>query len=260
MKKKVLIIDDEKEVVNYLKRKLEKEDFEPLIAHDGYQGLKIMAHQKVDAIITDSVMSEMDGYTFCKRLKEIKAYSEIPILICTAYASEEKEFRKLGIDDYIVKPFKFDYLFESLNRVLNQVSHKIKFKKVLVQANQKVGIESAVQQIKEYGFRIDVEVVPEDTNIIEETIRHQSDIVVFNALDNEKEPEIVITSLKSYVEFKDMKIVLYAEKNNLDSKGKNYEMYLEDLEEQCRQAGADGWIGSLNRDSFLNLMYEYCKG
>ncbi|MCK5014484.1 MAG: response regulator [Candidatus Omnitrophica bacterium] len=260
IKKKILIIDDEKDVVNYLKRKLEKEDFEPLIAHDGYQALRIMAHQKVDAIITDSVMPEMDGYTFCKRLKELKDYSEIPILVCTAYANEEKEFRKLGIDDYIVKPFKFDYLFESLNRVLNQVSHKIKFKKVLVQANQTIGIESAIKQIKEYGFRIDVQTVPENTNIIEETIRHQSDIVVFNALDHEREPEIVITSLKSYVEFKYLTIVLYANQDSLDGKGKNCEMYLEELREQCREAGADGWIGPLNRDNFLNLMFEYCKG
>lgn len=260
MKKKVLIIDDEKEVVNYLKRKLEKENFEPLIAHDGYQGLKIMAHQKVDAIITDSVMSEMDGYTFCKRLKEVKDYSEIPILVCTAYANEEKEFRKLGIDDYIVKPFKFDYLFESLNRVLNQVSHNIKFKKVLIQTNQISSIKSAGQQIKEYGFRIDVDVISENTNIIEEMIRYQSDIVVFNALDSGKEPEIVITSLKSYVEFKGLKVVLYADQNNLDRRGKNCEIYLDDLKERCRQAGADGWIGPLSRDSFLNLMFEYCKG
>ena len=260
MKKKILIVDDEREGVNYLKRKLEQENFEPIIAQDGYQGLRIMAHQKVDAIITDSSMSEMDGYTFCKRVKEIKGYSDIPILVCTAYANEEKEFRKIGIDDYIVKPFKFDYLFESLNRVLNRISHNIKFKKVLVQADQSAGIRSALQQIKEYGFRIDVEVVPQSINIIEETIRNQSDIVVFNALDKGMDPEIVITSLKSYVEFKDLKIVLYTDENNLGIKGKNCEMYLDDLKERCRQAGADGWIGSLNRDSFLNLMFEYCKG
>lgn len=258
--KKILIIDDEKEVVNYLKRKLEKEDFEPLIAHDGYQALKVLAHQKVDAIITDSAMSEMDGYTFCKRLKELKSYSEVPILVCTAYPNEEREFRKLGIDDYIVKPFKFDYLFESLNRVLNQVSHKIKFKKVLIQANKTEGIKSAVQQMKEYGFHVDVEIVPENANIIEETIRHQSDIVVFNAIGAGKNPEIVITSLKSYVEFKDLKIVLYVNSDHLGDKRKNYEMYLEDLKERCRQAGGDGWIGVLSRDSFLNLMFEYCKG
>ena len=260
MKKKILIVDDEKEVVSILKRKLEQEDFEPLIALDGQQGLQIMAHQKVDAVITDSAMSEMDGYTFCQRLKENKDYAEVPILICTACANEEKQFRRLGIDDYIVKPFKFDYLFESLNRVLNQVSHKIKFKKVLVQAGQTVGIESAIQQIKEYGFRVDVEVIPEDTNIIEETIRRQSDILVFNALDSENKAEIVITSLKSYVEFKDLKIVLYADPNALDHKRKNCEAYLEELKERCRQAGADGWIGPLSRDSFLNLMFEYCKG
>ncbi len=260
MKKKILIIDDEREAVNYLKRKLENADFEPLVAHDGYQGLKIMAHQKVDAIITDNVMSEMDGYTFCKRLKELKDYSEIPILVCTAHASNEKEFRKLGIDDYIVKPFKFDFLFESLNRVLNQVSHKIKFKKVLVQTDQTIGVRSAEQQIKEYGFRIDVCIVPEEPNIIEETIRYQPDIVVFNALREKKSPEIVITSLKSYVEFKDLKIVLYGERYDLDRQPQNCEVYVQDLEESCRDAGADGWVDSLNRENFLNLLFEYCKG
>lgn len=259
MKKKILIVDDEHEVVNFLKRKLENDDFEPIVAYDGNQGLRIMANQKVDAVIIDSVMSEMDGYTFCKRVKEIKDYKEIPILVCTAYADEERQFRKLGIDDYIVKPFKFDYLFESLNRVLNQISHKIKFKKVLVQSDQKIGIEAAVQQIKEYGFRIDVEVVPENANIIEEAIRYQSDILLFNALHHDQAPEIVITSLKSYVEFKDLKIVLYADRGELDRKGKNCDMFLEDLREQCRQAGADGWMGPLTRDSFLNLMFEYCK-
>ena len=260
MKKKILIVDDEKEVINYLKRKLEQENFEPLIARDGYQGLKIVAHQKVDAIITDSVMQEMDGYTFCKRLKEFKEYADVPILICTAHANEEKEFRKLGIDDYIVKPFKFDYLFESLNRVLNQVSHKIKFKRVLVQTDQTSGIRSAGKQIKEYGFRIDVFITPEDSNIIEETLRHQSDIVVFNALHERKSPEIVITSLKSYVEFKDLKVILYADRQHFDQKKKNCDIYLQDLKESCREAGADGSIDSLSCDNFLNLLFEYCKG
>ncbi len=260
MKKKILIIDDEKDVANYLKQKLEKEDFEPLIAHNGYQGLRIMAHQKVDAIITDSVMPEMDGYTFCKRLKEMKDYSEVPILICTAHSGDEKEFRKLGIDDYFVKPFKFDYLFESLHRVLNQVSHKIKFKKVLIQTDRPSGVHSAEQQIKEYGFRIDVSITSEDNNIIEEALRYQPDIVAFNALDEKRSPEIVITSLKSYVEFKGLKVVLYADRNDLASKRKNYEVFLQDLKESCQDAGADGWIGSLTRDSFLNLLFEYCKG
>lgn len=260
MKKKILIVDDEREVVNYLRRQLEREDFEPLVAYDGFQALRIVEHQQIDAIITDNVMQEMDGYTFCKRLKSMKEYADVPILVCTAHTSDEKEFRKLGIDDYIVKPFKFDYLFESLNRVLNQISHKIKFKKILVQTKKSAGIHSAIQQIKEYGFRIDVLIVPDDTNIIEETIRHQSDIVVFNALDPKISPEIVITSLKSYVEFRDLKIVLYTDQDQMGDKKKNYEVFLQDLKENCREAGADGWIGPLNRENFLNLLFEYCKG
>ncbi len=259
MKKKILILDDEREVVNYLKQKLEQQDFEPLIASDGYQGLRILAHQKVDAIIADNVASEMDEYTFCKRLKELKDCADVPLLVCAANATEEKEYRKLGIDDYFVKPFKFDYLFESLNRVLNQVSHKIKFKKVLVQTNQPTGIHFAEQQIKEYGFRVDVFVVPEDSNIIEETLRNQPDIVVFSALDPKSAPSI-IASLKSYVEFKELRIVLYANAPEPVRRKKNYDAFLQNLKISCQEAGADGWIDSLNKESFLNLLFEYCKG
>lgn len=260
MKKKILIIDDEPDVVNFLSRKLEHENFEPLVAQDGYQGLKILAHQKVDAIITDNAMSAMDGYTFCKRLKEMKEYAEVPILVCTAYPDDEREFRKLGIDDYIVKPYKFDFLFDSLNRVLNQISHKLKFKKVLVQTDQTVGIRSAEAQIKEYGFRIDVEIIPQENNIIEETIRRQSDILVFNALREKQSPEIVITSLKSYVEFKHLKIVLYGNAAMMNPPKKHYDVYLQNLKESCREAGADGWIDSLSRENFLNLLFEFCHG
>ncbi len=260
MKKKILIIDDEKNMANILKIRLESKNFEPLIASDGYQGLKIMAHERVDAIITDSAMPEMDGYTFCKRLKELKDYSDVPILICTAHTDDEKAFRKLGIDDYILKPFEFDFLFESLNRVLNQVSHKIKFKKVLVQTDCPSSVEYAQAQVKEYGFRVDVSIVPEGENIIEEAFRYQPDIVVFNALDKEKAPEILITSLKSYVEFNGLKVVLYADRQNLPARRKSYEIFLQDLKESCREAGADGWIDSLSRDNFLNLLFEYCKG
>ncbi len=260
MKKKILIIDDERDAVQYLSRRLENENFEPLIAYNGHQGLRILAHQKVDAVITDNAMAEMDGYTFCKRLKELRKYEEVPILVCTAHSGDERAFRTLGIDDYIVKPVKFDYLFKSLNRVLNRISHRIKFKKVLVQTDQTAGIRSAEQQIREYGFRIDVYVVPQDSNIIEEAIRHQSDIVVFNALLDKKSPEIVITSLKSYVEFKDLKIVLYGDCHDLDSQKKDYRLYVQNLKESCAEAGADGWIDSLSRENFLNLLFEHCKG
>ena len=260
MKKKILILDDEKEVVNYLKRKLEQEDFEPLIASDGQQGLRILAHQKVDAIIADNISSEIDGYTFCKRLKELKDYRDVPILVYAANATEEKEFRKLGIDDYFVKPLKFDFLFESLNRVLNQVSHKIKFKKVLVQSNHQSGIRLAEARVKEYGFRIDVTIVPENSNIIEETLRYQPDIAVFNALSEKSSPQSAITCLKSYVEFKDLKIVLYADFPDKVTKKKNGDAWFQSIKTSCQEAGADGWIGALNQESFLNLLFEYCKG
>jgi DNA-binding response OmpR family regulator len=260
MKKKILIVDDEREIVSYLSRKLAKEDYEPLAAYDGREGLAVMKEQKIDAVIMDSVMSEIDGYALCQMIKASPVFSHIPILICTAYANNEKEFRKLGIDDYIVKPFTFENLFASLTRVFNRISQNIKFKKVLVQTNQRASIEEAVRQIEEYGFRIDVVAIPEDSNIIEETIRHQPDIVVFNALRENKFPEIMVHSLKSYVEFKDLKIILYVDSRGLGRREKEFHLLLQELKGKCLGAGANGWVDRLDRESFLNVLFEYCKG
>lgn len=261
MKKKILIVDDEREMVNFMSRKLAQEDFQPLVAYDGREGLKIMLHEKVDAVIADNVMGDMDGYTFCQKLKASANLSDIPIVICTAHAENERDFRKLGIDDYIVKPFKFDSLFQSLNRIFSQISHSIKFKKVLVQASGQVsGIESAVQQVQEYGFRVDVSIVPEGQNIIEETICHKPDILVFNVMQEKTSPEAMISSLKSYVEFKDLKTVLYTHGQLAGETREDFALRFRNLKEYCSQIEADGSMSSLSRESFLSLLFEHCKG
>lgn len=103
-KKTVLIVDDEKPIVDILQYNLEKEGYETLIANDGLTAVNIALEQRPNIILLDIMLPKMDGLTVCKR---IRTTLNIPIIMLTA---KEEEIDKilgleLGADDYVTKPF-----------------------------------------------------------------------------------------------------------------------------------------------------------
>lgn len=104
MSKKILIIDDEKNIVDILKFNLKKEGLETMEAYDGEQGLHLAMTGKPDLILLDIMLPKMDGFTVCRKIRQTLS---TPILMLTA---KEEELDKvlgleLGADDYITKPF-----------------------------------------------------------------------------------------------------------------------------------------------------------
>jgi len=103
--KRVLIVDDEESIGESFQRVLERLGFQVTIAANGQEGLKAVAVQKIDLIITDVLMPVMDGYTFCKELKKSKEFSNIPIVIISGRRKMEEAFMGLGINSFLSKPF-----------------------------------------------------------------------------------------------------------------------------------------------------------
>jgi len=103
----VLIIDDEKDVIELVRYNLEKSGFEVFAARDGESGLKAASASPPDAIILDVMMPGLDGLGVCKRLREEPRTARIPIILLTAKAGEADRVvgLELGADDYVVKPF-----------------------------------------------------------------------------------------------------------------------------------------------------------
>lgn len=103
--KTILIVDDEKDIVEMLKYNLEKESYKVLTARDGKKALE-QAKLKPDLILLDIMMPEMDGLEVCKHLKRDPATAAIPVIFLTAKGTEFDEVLglELGADDYIVKP------------------------------------------------------------------------------------------------------------------------------------------------------------
>ncbi len=107
MKKKILVVDDERVLVELLKMRLGEANYEVLIAHDGQEGLETAKREKPDLILLDIMMPKMDGYQVCRLLKFDAAYKQIPIIMLTARGREQdqKAAHEVGADDFIVKPF-----------------------------------------------------------------------------------------------------------------------------------------------------------
>jgi two-component system response regulator VicR len=104
MRKRILIVDDEKNIVDILKFNLNKESFDTLEAYDGKTALAIAEREKPDLILLDVMLPEMDGFTVCRKLRQTM---QTPILMLTAREEEVDKVLglELGADDYITKPF-----------------------------------------------------------------------------------------------------------------------------------------------------------
>ena len=114
--KKILIVDDEKDIVETLKFMLEASGYSCFCAYNGEDGLKTAKEIMPDLIILDVMMPKMNGFKISRLLKFDAKYRDIPILMLTARSQEsDKQIgEETGADEYITKPFEID---DVLNRV-----------------------------------------------------------------------------------------------------------------------------------------------
>ena len=104
-KKTVLIVEDEKSIVDILRFNLEKEGYETLTAYDGEAGLSMARERHPDVILLDVMLPKMLGFDVCRALRE--QGDNVPVIILTAREEEDDKVRglEIGADDYITKPF-----------------------------------------------------------------------------------------------------------------------------------------------------------
>ncbi|HMS33699.1 MAG TPA: response regulator transcription factor [Ignavibacteria bacterium] len=124
MKKKVLVVDDEKDIVDILKYNLEREnEFEVLTAKDGREALELAVNIP-DLILLDIMMPELNGFEVCKQLKNNVNTSGIPVIFLTAKENEIDEILglEIGADDYISKPISPRKVLARIKSVIRRTS------------------------------------------------------------------------------------------------------------------------------------------
>lgn len=121
--KLILIVDDEKPIVDILKFNLKKEGFETIEAYDGQTGLDLALSKNPDLILLDVMLPEMDGFSVCR---EIRAKSQVPIILLTAREEEVDKVLglELGADDYITKPYSVRELLARIKANLRRTAKR----------------------------------------------------------------------------------------------------------------------------------------
>lgn len=119
-KVKVLVVDDEPNIVQTLKDRLEMNDYEVCTAHNGVDGLKAAQEQGPDVILLDVIMPLMDGHEMLEKLREHDWGKGISVIMLTArsQAQDIARARACGIDDYIIKPFDLTELLEKIESIV----------------------------------------------------------------------------------------------------------------------------------------------
>lgn len=120
---RILVVEDQKEIRELVSKYLLKEGYEVVAAQDGFEALEIFEQQEIHLLLLDVMMPGISGFEV---LEEIRKQSDIPVIMLTAKQEEVDKINgfKLGVDDYVVKPFSPRELMQRVNVFLRRVYHE----------------------------------------------------------------------------------------------------------------------------------------
>lgn len=118
--KRILLVDDDPEIIESIRFALKTKGYETLIARDGNQGLALAEREDPDLVILDMMMPKRSGFLVLEKLRRSRPVPMRIIMITANEGSRHKAYAEmLGVDDYIRKPFAMDRLLESVARLLS---------------------------------------------------------------------------------------------------------------------------------------------
>lgn len=117
---RILVVDDEKRILNFLRTKLKASGYEVLTAADGFEALDQVQAQEPDLILLDVLMPRMDGF---ETLKRLRSFCSTPVIVLSAKGSDIDKIKGLGLgaDDYLPKPFNPDELIARIEAVKRRI-------------------------------------------------------------------------------------------------------------------------------------------
>jgi two-component system alkaline phosphatase synthesis response regulator PhoP len=119
---KILVVDDENDILEFIQYNLKKEGYDVYLAHNGQEAITVGKKVRPDLILLDVMMPVMDGIEACKQMKSDSAFDQTFIVFLTARAEEYSEIAgfSAGADDYIAKPIKPRVLLSRINAILRR--------------------------------------------------------------------------------------------------------------------------------------------
>lgn len=181
--KKILIVEDERDILQLVKHYLEKDGLRTTVAMTGLEALKRVAEDKPNLIVLDLMLPEMDGLEVCKRLRSSLETAMLPIIMLTAKAEESDTIvgLELGADDYVTKPFSPKTLVARVKALLRRVDRTSVAEPNLYQ------YETLTMDLSRHEVSIGQEEVPLTTKefgLLEHLLRHRGRVLTRDVLLN----------------------------------------------------------------------------
>lgn len=172
MRKRLLLIDDDQTLLHLLSQYLRENNFEVYEAQNGKEGLHLAYAERPDLILLDVMLPGMDGWEICARLREM---TDVPVIMLTAKATEADKLRgfRLGVDDYVTKPFSFAELVARIQAVLGRLRVSDERSGILVHGD-------IVLDLKKYQVTVGgqpLELTPTEFRLLEALVRRKGGVV-----------------------------------------------------------------------------------
>lgn len=177
--KKVLVVDDDRDLLKLLELGLEEEGFQVLTALDGSEGLRTAFRAHPDLVILDIMLPGMDGWETCRRLREL---SDVPIIMLTAKARDVDVVKGLsiGADDYVVKPFGVAELVARVRACLRRAESADSGPKSAVLVSGDLMIDFARHRVTVRGELVDL--TPTEFRLLSHLARNSGRVVPHRTL------------------------------------------------------------------------------
>lgn len=182
MSKKILLIEDDKDIINLVKHYLEKEGYRTFEAADGVKGLDILKKEKVDLAILDIMLPELNGIDVLKRIKGDAKTANIPVIMLTAKGEETDKIvgLELGADDYITKPFSPKELVARIKALLRRVEKPVEKTDTFKYGELIMDISRHEVKVKEK----EIELTAKEFGLLEELLRNKGRVLTRDTLLN----------------------------------------------------------------------------
>lgn len=254
MSKKILLIDDEKEVVHIMRKHMQAAGYDAHVAYDGKQGLDAAQELHPHLVLTDIAMPTMDGIRFYQELRARQDIGHIPVIVVSAYGAHEDEMRSLGVKDYLIKPFNTQAL-------LSKVSSFFETRKacrVFIATKMLFLTKVILDEAKEAVQHLDIHVTNDQGTVADEAIELRPDLLILDVdMFTAFSPEGTVRYLRSKEILKETQILLMRSINVDTSPESNTGQA---AVERCLSAGASHYIGCLNKEAFEKIVADYCQG
>ncbi|HLP62393.1 MAG TPA: response regulator transcription factor [Candidatus Deferrimicrobium sp.] len=170
---KIMIIEDDKTIVEGLEDTLQFHDYEVVTAGSGKEGMALFQKEKPDLIILDIMLPGVDGFEVCKKIKQTNR--DIPIIMLTARSQESDKLLgfELGVDDYVTKPFSVKELVARVGAVLNRSTKSIKKEDIIVVGSAEINFKNftVTREGVEYPLS------PKEYEILKLLISHPDEVI-----------------------------------------------------------------------------------